>query len=195
MGFSFSSFVWAGICLYVFPQGVAKGMFAHASADIWIWAVVISWKESKAAYFACQLCRLLFDFVSPAQVCALRGEAGKQASNNLKLFVTKVACSETSVSLLHEKVRLYLQRLAPYLQMFFFPCHAIVFALWPSVTAALAAWGMRKMKNSEQVNPNSPKVWTKGPNQGARMRRPVGHDSPAEEECGHQQQMFPTVVA
>lgn len=106
---------------------------------------------------------------------------------------------------MHEKVRLYLQRSAPYLLTSFFPCHAIVFALWPSVTAALAAWGMR-MK-SEKVNPNPPKVWAKGPNQskvsasphaGAGLepvRQPMGHWSPAEEECGHQQQKFPTIMA
>lgn len=92
--------------------------------------------------------------------------------------------------------------------MSFFPCGAIVFALWPSITAALAAWSMRRMKKSEKVNPNSRKVWAKEPNQGkawaslhagagpgARVRQPMGHCSPAEEECGHQQQKFPTVTA
>lgn len=67
---------------------------------------------------------------------------------------------------------------------------------------------MRRMKKSEKVNPNSPKVWAKGPNPGkesaslhagagpgARVRWPRGHCSPAEEECDHQQQKFPTVMS
>ena len=65
-----------------------------------------------------------------------------------------------------------------------------------------------RRKKSEKVNPNAPEVWAKGPNQGkvsaslhagagpgARVRRPVGHWSPAEEECGHQQQKFPIITA
>lgn len=57
---------------------------------------------------------------------------------------------------MHEKRRLCLWRSAPYLLMSFLAYHAIVFTLWPNVTAALPAWDRRRMNKSEKVNSNSP---------------------------------------
>lgn len=67
---------------------------------------------------------------------------------------------------------------------------------------------MRVMKKNEKMNPDSPKVWAKGPNQskvsaslhtgaspGARVRWPMGHCPTAEEKYGHQYQKFLTIMA
>lgn len=109
------------------------------------------------------------------------------------------------VSLLHEKVRLYLWTSVLYLLMSFFPlpCHGVCSITECHCYSGSLRWGWggcRTVRRWTQPHlKHGPRGSTRaslpsGTGHGARVRHPKGHHSPAGEKWGHQKQKFATIT-